>query len=45
VEKIEEFGRRGFRGLIFCQNIKPSSFEGTRKLYLSRVLGGLGEFM
>jgi len=32
-------------GLIFLQNIKPSSFGGTKKLYWRRVLGGLGEFI
>jgi len=40
VEEIEDIGRRGFGGLIFLQNIKPSSFRGTTKLYWRRVLGG-----
>jgi len=31
----------GLWGFIFLQNIKPSSFGGTRKLYWMTVLGGL----
>jgi len=42
VEKIEEFGMKGFGGLIFLQNIKLSSFEGTKKLYV--VEEGFGGF-
>jgi len=42
VEYIEDIGRRGFRGLIFLQNIKPSSFGETKKLYWRRVFGGFG---
>jgi len=45
VEEIEDIGRRGFGGLIFLQNIKPSSFGGTKKLYWRRVLEGLGGFI
>jgi len=45
VEEIEDIGRKGFRWLIFLQNIKPSSFGGTKKLYWMRVLGGLGGFI
>jgi len=33
VEEIEDIGRRGFGRLNFLQNIKPSSFGGTKKLY------------
>ena len=40
VEEIEENGRGGLRGLTFLHNTKPSSFEGTKKLYLK----GLYEF-
>jgi len=45
VEKIENVWRKGFGGLIFLQNIRPSSFGGTKKLYWTRVFGGLGEFI
>jgi len=45
VEEIEDIERRAFGGFIFLQNIKPSSFGGTKKLYWRRVLGGLGGFM
>jgi len=27
MEEIEDIGRRSFEGLIFLQNIKPSSLE------------------
>jgi len=30
---------------LFLQNIKPSSFGGTKKLYWRRVLGGLEGFI
>jgi len=33
VEEIEDIGRRSFGGFIFLQNIKPSSFGRTKKLY------------
>ena len=39
-KKQKTYGRKGFGGLIFLQNIKPSSFGGTKKLYWRRVLGG-----
>jgi len=42
---IKDIERRGFRGLVFLQNIKSSSFKGTKHLYLRRVLGGLEEFI
>jgi len=29
-----------FGGLTFLHNTKPSSFEGTKKLYWRRVFGG-----
>jgi len=35
-------GGEDFGGLTFLHNTKPSSFEGTKKLYWRRVLGGLG---
>jgi len=38
VEEIEDIRRKGFRGLIFLQNIKPSSF-GELKLYWRKTLG------
>ena len=44
MEEIEDIGRSGFEGLIFLQNIKPSSFEETKNLYWMRVLRGLYEF-
>jgi hypothetical protein len=33
MEEIEDIERRSFVGFIFLQNIKPSSFERTKKLY------------
>jgi len=39
VEVIEDIGRKGFGWLIFLQNIKLSSFWGTKKLYWRRILG------
>jgi len=45
VEKIEDVGRGALGGLIFVQNIKPSSFGETKKLYWRRILGGLKEFI
>jgi len=47
VEEIAENMRKGFWGLTFLHNTKPSSFEGTKKLYWRRVSGileGLYEF-
>jgi len=46
MEEIEEIERRGLLRVIFLQNIKPSSFGGTKKLYWRTVLGcqGLYEF-
>jgi len=43
--EIENIWRRGFGGFIFLQNIKPSSFGGTKKLYWRRVLRGLRRFI
>jgi len=45
VEEIEDIGRRGFEGFIFLQNIQPSSFEETKKLYWRRILGGFGRVL
>jgi len=45
LEKIENIGRRGFRGFIFLQNMKPSSLGRTKKLYWRKVFGGLGGFI
>jgi len=40
-KKMRKMGGENFGGLTFLDNIKPSSFEGTKKLYWRRVLGGL----
>jgi len=40
MEEIDDIGRRALGGLIFLQNIKLSSFGGTKELYWRRVLGG-----
>jgi len=37
--------KEGLWGLIFLQNIKPSSFVRTKKLHWRRVLGGLRGFI
>lgn len=51
MEEMEDIGRRGFGGLIFLQNIKPSSFWGTKKIVMDEGFffflggeGGLGGF-
>jgi len=45
-EGVSERNRGHWKeGLIFLQNIKPSSFGGTKKLYWRRVLGDLGGFI
>jgi len=41
VEEIEDIGSRDFGEFIFLQNIKPSLFRGTKKLYWMMVLGGM----
>jgi hypothetical protein len=44
-KKYRTLGGGALGVLIFLQNIKPSSFGGTKKLYWRRVLGGLRGFI
>jgi hypothetical protein len=44
-EKVERMRGEGFGGLIFLHNTKFFSFEGIKKLYWGRVLGGFGGFI